>query len=127
MEGLKSALQIIGLLILTLILTACGGLQPGPDTAQKYHDQGMLDLTTLGRGGKPAQAVEYFSQAIQAEPNFAKSYNARGVAYVLLGEYDKARADFKKTLEIEPTDVQARENLNHLDAGEYDQVTAVEK
>jgi tetratricopeptide (TPR) repeat protein len=126
MDRLKLALLIVCLGLMTLVISACGGLQPGPDMAQKYHEQGLLALNATGDGHDPEKAVEYFSQAIQSEPNFAKSYNARGVAYVLLGEYDKARADFEKTLEIDPTNVQAQENLKHLAAGEYDLVTEIQ-
>lgn len=126
MKRTISALCIVPIFVILLALSACSGLQPGPDTAQKYHDQGVLNLTAAGEKRDPEKAVEYFTQAIKAEPNFAKSYNARGVAYVLLGEYDQARSDFEQALEMIPANVPARENLDHLRAGEYDLVTKIE-
>lgn len=126
MKRLRSAIPSIILMIVVIFLPGCSGLQPGPDTAQRYHERGILDLKPPGDGGDAEKAVEYFTNAIKAEPNFAKSYNARGVAYVLLGEYDKARQDFVKALEVSPENLQARENLEHLDAGAYDEVDALE-
>jgi Tfp pilus assembly protein PilF len=94
-----------------------------PTTAQQHHTQGVLALSVRA---DPEKAVDDFTQAIQVDPDFVKSYNARGVAYVLLKQYDKARADFQKALEIDPNYNAAQENLKHLDAGEYDQATALE-
>jgi len=125
-DRLKSSFKVICFVFIALVLSACGGLQPGPDVAQKYHERGVLALTATDNERKPEKAVEYFSQAIQAEPNFAKSYNARGVAFVLLGKYDKAKADFEKSLEIDSTNKQAQENLHFLIAGEYDLVKEIQ-
>ncbi len=126
MNRTKILQSLVGLAIIGLILASCGAGKPDPEAAQKYHDQGVLNFMTAGGGRDPGKAVENFSKAIKADPSFVKSYNARGVAYVLLEDYDKARMDFEKALEIDPSYKMAQENLDHLDAGEYTLATAFE-
>ena len=122
--GLQQSIIIFALVALSL--SACGAHAPDPEAAQKYHGEGMWYLTTVMTERDPEKAVEWFTKAIHADPGFVKSYNARGVAYVLLGEYEKASADFEDALLLDPSYDPALENLLHLNRGEYDQVLAVE-
>jgi Flp pilus assembly protein TadD len=111
--------QIIGLALIALILSACG-------TPPQYYDLGMADLTTKGGGRDLKGAVESFKKAIQEDPTNIKAYNALGVTYVLLEEYDNARINFQNALLLNPDYIQARENLKHLNAGEYNLATEIE-
>jgi len=53
------------------------------------------------------QAVESFTKAIQAEPNYAKSFINRGNARYNLKDYEGALADYSKALQINPQEVKA--------------------
>jgi tetratricopeptide (TPR) repeat protein len=57
------------------------------------------------------EAIEDLSQAITLEPDHAEAYYHRGLAYTLLGEKDKARADYEQTLALDPNHARAAEKL----------------
>jgi Flp pilus assembly protein TadD len=59
-------------------------------------------------------ALIEFGQALKLDPNNAEYYNDRGVALVLSGLPERARADFGRALEIDPTLTEATENLRKL-------------
>jgi tetratricopeptide (TPR) repeat protein len=59
-------------------------------------------------------AVAYYSEAIKLEPGSAFLYFARGNAYAERGEYESAKADFLKALEIDPNNKVAKKNLEAL-------------
>jgi Flp pilus assembly protein TadD len=44
---------------------------------------------------------EDFSKAIKLHPYDPEFYRNRGIAYELMGLYDKAQEDFKKAMELE--------------------------
>jgi tetratricopeptide (TPR) repeat protein len=60
-------------------------------------------------------ALDYFTQVVELEPNYADAYNNRGFTHELLGEYDRARDDYKQTLEIKANYTKAIDALNRLD------------
>jgi Flp pilus assembly protein TadD len=53
------------------------------------------------REGQAEQALPDFARAIALDGNFSKAYAARGVAYEALGRADEAKADYRKSIEIE--------------------------
>lgn len=65
-----------------------------------------FDLWQNGRKliaeGKYQNAVEQFDEAIRRDASFAQAYNARGFAWLLLRQYQRALADFEVALKIEP-------------------------
>ncbi len=46
--------------------------------------------------------ITIMSDSIEADPNVAFTYNSRGIARYLAGDYDRALADFDRTLEVDP-------------------------
>ena len=52
-------------------------------------------------------AVQHFSSMVQKDAKDSASFAARGKAYFGLGEYDKAKADFEKALQLDPKQVEA--------------------
>jgi len=48
------------------------------------------------------KAIEYYTKAIELDPDNAKYYNSRGVSYNWLKEYEKAIADASKSIELDP-------------------------
>ena len=61
------------------------------------------------------KAVEYSLYSIQHKPNFVLPHLTMGGSYYRLGEFEKARASFNRTLAIEPSNEEAKNFLNKLD------------
>ena len=64
-----------------------------------------------------AEAIADYAKIVELLPNHADGYTNRGYAYQLNGEREKAIADYRKALSLDPTQVQARENLRALGGG----------
>jgi tetratricopeptide (TPR) repeat protein len=58
-------------------------------------------------------------------PDYAEAYNSLGVAYMRLGRHDRARAAFRKVLELDPTSAKAYENLGADELAAGDLPTAI--
>ena len=57
------------------------------------------------------KSVQYFSTSISKNPYYKQAYYGRGLSYKNLGKKDLASKDFKKILEIDPTDKDAATEL----------------
>ena len=51
---------------------------------------------------KPAQALEEFNQVIALKPEFAEVWNRRGDAYQMMGDEEKALADYDHVMRLNP-------------------------
>lgn len=60
------------------------------------------------------KALDYFNAAVELLFTEAKVYIDRGVAYALMGQKDKAAADYQKALSIDPKNNRAKRNLKFL-------------
>jgi tetratricopeptide (TPR) repeat protein len=60
------------------------------------------------------EAVKWFNKAIKTNPNYDQAWCNRGIAYEYLQEWQKARADFMKCLEINHNNQNAITELNRL-------------
>src|SRR5207247_6139417 len=58
--------------------------------------------------GQPERAVEAFTQAIGLDAGFALAYFNRGITRERLGDLAGADADFRRTVDLDPTAEQAR-------------------
>jgi tetratricopeptide (TPR) repeat protein len=65
---------------------------------------------SLFDAGKYSEAIEAYTQAIQADPSNAGLYSDRGAAKHRLGNYEAALADYLEAIRIRPKNVQARLN-----------------
>jgi len=54
--------------------------------------------------------IEYFTNAIRIDIEYAGTYNNRGVAYYMKGEYDRAIRDYNKAIELKPDCAEAYYN-----------------
>ena len=52
--------------------------------------------------GAPHDAIADFNQAIQINPNDARTYNNRGIAKAQLSDYHAAIDDFNQAIQINP-------------------------
>ncbi|GMO15683.1 MAG: hypothetical protein Pg6A_01880 [Termitinemataceae bacterium] len=60
-------------------------------------------------------AIADYTQAIRLDPNnkYAYIHILRGYAYYAKGDRTRARTDWRKALEIDPNDTNARQALNY--------------
>jgi Flp pilus assembly protein TadD len=65
-----------------------------------YFQQGKNHL----RKGMAAQATVPLEKAKRREPNKASIRESLGIAYFRIGRYDEAAVEFRKMLELSPTD-----------------------
>jgi len=61
------------------------------------------------------EAVRYFSKAIEIDSTYAQAWCNRGIAYELLEDWGRARADFLQCRKIDPGNENAIRELNRLD------------
>lgn len=72
---------------------------PGPLTAREWFDQGFLLLFTTD--DMPG-AIRSFAMAIRLDPDYARAYLNRGMAYERIGNLQQAVEDFGKAIDLEP-------------------------
>ena len=86
-------------------------LEKRPSSAANYQ-------TELGRVylelRRPGDALRAFGKALADDPSKASNFYNRGVALLALGQQDAARADFERTLGVDPQHKPAREALLQL-------------
>ena len=81
--------------------------------AQELLDRGLALWN--GMAFVPAeQAIDYFTQAIAFDPNYAVTYSNRGWAYENLGEYQLALEDLKKAIRTDPNFAVAYNNRGNV-------------
>ena len=97
--------RLLSLLMMVLLLTGSGC---GQNAAQS-NEQGV----TLYEEEKYDKALVKFNQAITQDEQNSQYYTNRGMTYLMLGQYEDAKADFQKSLKIEET-MQAHRGLGIL-------------
>ncbi len=71
----------------------------GPKTAHDWFEQGfLLMFTTDDIPG----AIRAFAMAIRLDPDYARAYLNRGMAYERIDNLQQAIEDFSKAIELEP-------------------------
>ena len=68
---------------------------PDTDALEKYQ----IGQDYLGDGGND-RAIEYFTEALDLDPEYTEAYNAKGVAYHEKGDYEQAIADYYQIIKI---------------------------
>jgi tetratricopeptide (TPR) repeat protein len=77
----------------------------------------MNNLAILFREtGDFDSAIEYGEMAIRVEPNYANGHLTLGSIFATLGQLDRAEREFEKTLELDPGNKRAVNNLAKLRA-----------
>lgn len=61
-----------------------------------------------------AHAVDYYTSAVQINPNDSDIYSNRGTCYIQISQRKLAYADFKKALSMNPDDQPAKRGLDIL-------------
>ncbi|MCC6491766.1 MAG: tetratricopeptide repeat protein [Pirellulales bacterium] len=74
-------------------------LQMDPNNARLLSDVGHIMVNS-----DPVGAIQRLDDALAINDQDARAYRDRGMAHVLLGEYEKAEADVRRSVEVDPTD-----------------------
>jgi|ERR1051326_3177849 tetratricopeptide (TPR) repeat protein len=77
-----------------------------PQAAQQEFDQGEKAASSGNKEGLE-QALKHYEKAVRIHPHFVQAQMKLGTSYMDLGEWDKAEAALKKTLELDATAVNA--------------------
>jgi len=88
----KSIVLAVCIVLTTMLLVGC--VSPAQEHARKgdtYYEQGQFD-----------EAIAEYTEAVNADPDFARAYSNRAAAYCHIEEYDKAIADCSKAIELDP-------------------------
>jgi tetratricopeptide (TPR) repeat protein len=98
----------------------CGALllAVGSASAGLYED--------CDQGKDPDLSIRSCSTLIKKNPRDGDAYASRGIAYYTKGEYDRAIADYTRSIEINPKDAITYSNRGRAynDKGEYDRAIA---
>jgi len=75
-------------------------LKDRPESAKAYNDRGIA----FRMNGNQKDAINYFSKAIDINPDYAEAYSNRGLSYASsqIEDYELALADFNKAIEKNP-------------------------
>lgn len=65
-------------------------------------DESPLVVDTYNERVRFEKMLRYYKGAVRAHPSNAGLHNSLGIAYAKLGQYQQARAEFKKAAELDP-------------------------
>jgi tetratricopeptide (TPR) repeat protein len=82
-----------------------------PTYADAYYNLGFIELS-MKEDYKAA--IKQFTNAINANNNYAEAFYNRGLSYELLGDKEAARKDYQSALTIIPTYKLAKDKLKQL-------------
>jgi tetratricopeptide (TPR) repeat protein len=78
-------------------------------TAVKWFDK-SLALFTGGEFTDAKKALGYLNNAIKLQPDYARAYNSRGLAYRNLGQHQRAIEDCNEAIRLKPDFAEAYSN-----------------
>ncbi len=89
-----------------------------PNYAAAYADLALAEFASADRIGDPAgtrRALQAADKAVSLAPEAAAGYSARGfIRSNFVWDWTGAQADFRKALELEPSDAEVQDNYGQL-------------
>jgi len=82
-----------------------------PEYVTAYYNLGQIYLIARRDFSR---ALNYFDRAVSFRDNYIGAHHQKGVAYEMLGDTEKAIQCWNKTLELDPGNKQALENLQRV-------------
>ena len=89
-------------------------------------DQEISKCTLLINMGKHQEAISILTDVIEAHPDFFQPYVARGSAYALEQEFERALADMTRAIELKPSYVDSWVRRSQIRSAVGDSVGSVE-
>ena len=86
-------------------------LHSGEYVANAYYQLGYFAMQEENN----KKAVEMFTKAIETDPQFVDAYAARGESYENLAQFDQARVDYNRALQLVDNFEPAIQGLNSID------------
>ena len=72
--------------------------ESGKPTVDLFYQRGVRAMSVR----KLDEALEFFDQIVELDPDFAEGWNKRATIYFLMGDYEASIADVERTLALEP-------------------------
>jgi tetratricopeptide (TPR) repeat protein len=90
-------------------------LQPDLEEARENMSLALVQLSQESQqAGRKDEAVEHAREAVTYNPDYADSHNNLGVQLAQVGRYEEAEQSWRRALELDPSHVLARQNLDLL-------------
>ena len=83
---------------ITLLICAVLSMLACSNQALEHFEQGVAYRDV----GQWDNAIDAYTKAIEADPDFAVAYNNRGYAYTVKNNFDRAIADFDRAIDLDP-------------------------
>ena len=84
-----------------------------PNYAQAWYNLGQISLI---KKRDASYALHCFERAILARPDYTSAHHQLGIVFELLGDKVRALSSWKATLELDPENKAAKENISRLEA-----------
>ena len=96
-------------LAVALCLASVGAAPAYADPRSDARSQASFGIDVAQRG-LWREAIYRWERAVEIDPTYAAALNNLAVAYEHEGQLDKARKAYERALEIEPNNLQIRQN-----------------
>jgi tetratricopeptide (TPR) repeat protein len=84
-----------------------------PQYAQAWYNMGQIHLW---KDRDASRALNCFERAASIRPDYVGAHHQRGVALEMLGDRERALACWRTTLELDPENRMAKDNIDRLEA-----------
>ncbi len=95
-----------------VLFAACAVVSAAPAFADAKSDaKSQVEFgINVAQRGLWREAIYRWEKATELDPTYGAAFNDLAIAYEHEGQLDKARKAYEKALEIEPNNVQVRQN-----------------
>ena len=96
------------------VLAAVALLSAYPVSADARNDakQQVAFGINVAQRGLWREAIYRWEKAVEIDPTYAAAHNDLAIAYEHEGQLDKARKSYERALDLEPNNVQIRQNFD---------------
>ncbi len=119
----KSGLFLTILFVVSVVITGCATIQTGSTSSNSDNPDVKRARAHTELGAAYFQqnnmeiALEEFNEAIKADDNYSLAYNGLGLVYAALGQVAEADANFKKSIQLEPSNSESHNNYGSFLCG----------